>query len=293
MAMTEIPPIPLPSASSTIPDEPEVPVQTESAPPEPEAPTPSSTDPSEPQPADAQAPVPPAPAAEPAPDPVALELEEIRLKMEETELEQRTLRQQLEHERLLREEAASKAGYYKRVAVDLAAPRRQPVEPAPVDEYADPTEAPRVHPDTLRFQQELDALRTDAIERAQMEAVSQFFAANPDAQAKQKELEPFVVQARARYAEWLESNDPKLIRRAAAMTLDTAWLNAQKAAVAARRTERLATRASTLQRLAEEKRAASIPGSGAAAAPAPRQPNQPMSEAEAERILDDPRTWGG
>jgi len=243
----------------------------------------------EPEPAQAE---PPAPAVvPPEADPITSALEEIRLQLEEQQIANKLIEKQLEAERMFRDEAASKAGYYKRVATDLAASRRTPEPQAPTgyDDLGDEPAA-RVAPETARFEAEIQSLREDAVERAQVEALNQFFAANPDAREAVKEMEPFIAQARDRYASWLDSGDPKMIRRAAGMTLDTAYLNAQKARTTAKRTERLTARASQLQRLADEKRAASIPGSGTAApSGAPQKTLQNMTEAELVAALNSLR----
>ena len=284
MPMTEIPapPPPPPGAQDPFPFDPQ-PAGQPDTPPEPapeQPPAEPETPPAEPEPV--------VPAA---PDPVQQELEDIRLKLEEQDIQGKLLEKQLEHERMLRDDAASKAGYYKRVATDLAAAARK----APPADEEFPSDTPRtVAPETARFEEEIRSLREDAIERAQVEALNHFFASNPDAREMVKDMEPFVAQARDRYAGWLESGDPKLIRRAAQMTLETGYLNAQKARTSAKRTERLTARASQLQRLADEKRAGAIPGSGAAA-PALSQPKsiEQLSAAELEARLNALGRGGG
>jgi len=285
MVMTEIPAIPLPPPSpepQELPPEVQEALQPEAAEPAPPE-TPATPEPA-PQPEAA------APAAPPEVDPILAQLEDTRLQLEEMAIAQRLLQTQMEHEQALRSEAASKAGYYKRVASDLAASRR--AAPPPEEPY-DPEEPSRtMAPETARFQQEIETLRQDAVERAQIDALNQFFSANPD--VKPDAVAPFVQQARERYADWLESDNPKLIRKAAVMVLETAHLNQQKAATAAKRTERLTARASQLQRAAEDKRAAMIPGSGSSAPSSPQPKTldklDPLGK-ELEDVLMDPRTW--
>lgn len=266
-------------------------------------PIPDAAEPA-PPPAPAPEPEPVETAPEPTPEPVAGEptngvsddeppppttdelLLELKSRLEESDLRRERLEATLEHERLLRERANTKAGIYKSTAMDLLRedPRR--------DDSEDDGETP---PEVRRLTREVAVLREEATTRAAQDTLTEFARNTPDLAADDEvsreilaEMQPHVRQGRQDYSNLYESGDPRLVRDTTRLILKAAYTEVKAKRLAQAREQASTRRIEQFSAARKAKLAAgSVQSAPAASAPPKQKALSEMTTAELAARLDE------
>lgn len=216
----------------------------------------------------------------PAPEPASLteKLDEVISRLEESNLRREKLELEIAHERRLRDEAASRAGYYKKTALDMAGDlaRRVPAaapeagEPAGDEAQVAPIVQAVVAREMQRFEGEITRMREEASRRGINDELGRFFEANPDAENLMEEMMSAVAQQRANYADFLASGDPRITSQTVNVILETAYREARARKLQADRAAAVDRRAVATRGADAAKARAAPAATGASPAPKPR-----------------------